>query len=135
MTRDQDIERVLDRWFTEGPTQMPDRFLADTLDRIDRAPQRRLADLRTRLPAMHPMLRFAAAAAVVLAVAGLGAAALIADGRRRRSAVALDPVSLPASLQAEWRPVGTRQHPLLSAHGQSTSMDIVIGPTTITIFE
>ena len=40
MTRDQDIERVLDQWFTEGPTQMPSRFLDDTLDRIDRAPRR-----------------------------------------------------------------------------------------------
>ena len=27
MTRDQDIERVLDQWFAEGPTQMPSRFL------------------------------------------------------------------------------------------------------------
>ena len=42
MTRDHDIERVLDRWLTEGPT-WPASFLDDTLDRIDRAPQRRLA--------------------------------------------------------------------------------------------
>ena len=38
MTRDQDIELALDQWFTEGPTQMPNRFLVDTLDRIDRLP-------------------------------------------------------------------------------------------------
>ena len=57
MTREQDIERVLDEWFVEGPTQMPSRFLDDTLDRIDRAPQRRLAGLRPRLLAMHPNLR------------------------------------------------------------------------------
>ena len=30
MTPDHDIERVLERWFTEGPTQMPDRLLEDT---------------------------------------------------------------------------------------------------------
>ena len=40
MTRDQDIERVLERWFTEGPTQMPDR-LFEYVDHIDRLPQRR----------------------------------------------------------------------------------------------
>ena len=50
MTRDHDIERVLDQWFTEGPTQMPDRFLDGTLDRIDRAPQRRLADFDRGCP-------------------------------------------------------------------------------------
>ena len=86
MTHDQDIERVLDRWFSEGPTQMPERFLVDTLDRIDRAPQPRLAGLRTRLPAMHPGLRLAAAAAVVLAVAGVGAGLADPDCRRRGSA-------------------------------------------------
>ena len=30
MTPDNDIERVLDQWFAEGPTQMPGRFLDDT---------------------------------------------------------------------------------------------------------
>jgi hypothetical protein len=43
MTRDRDIERVLDRWFAEGPTQMPYQFLDVVVDRIDRVPQRCLA--------------------------------------------------------------------------------------------
>jgi hypothetical protein len=68
MTPDQDIERVVSRWLTEGPTQMPSRFLQDTLDRIDRAPQPRLARLRTRLPAMFPAFRLAATVAIALMV-------------------------------------------------------------------
>ena len=61
MTRDQDIERVLERWFTEGPTQMPDR-LFEFVDHIDRLPQRHRARLQTRFVAMNSTLRIAAAA-------------------------------------------------------------------------
>jgi hypothetical protein len=111
MTRDQEIERVLDRWFTEGPTQMPDRFLVDTLDRIDRAPQHRLARLQSRLPAVHPYLGYAAAA-VVVAVAGLGAVAVTQPHTGSSG--------IPASLQAQW------------AAGENT---IVIGETTVTIWD
>jgi len=72
MTRDRDIERVLERWFTEGPTQMPDHLFNVVVDRIDRVPQRRLAGLKTRLLAMNSNLRLAAAAAVIVVVAGAG---------------------------------------------------------------
>ena len=30
MMRDEDIGRVLDEWFVEGPTQMPSRFFNAT---------------------------------------------------------------------------------------------------------
>jgi hypothetical protein len=133
MTRDQDIERVLDQWFIEGPTQMPSRFLDDTLDRIDRAPQHRLARLQTRLLAMHPDLRFAAAAAIVLAVAGIGVAVLTQTGGIGSPSTGSG--ALPASLQAEWHPVGTRPHMGLSGDTAASDLDIVIDPTTITVFE
>lgn len=140
MTRDQDIDRVLDRWFAEGPTQMPSRFLDDTLDRIDRAPQHRLARLRTRLPIMNPILRFAVAAAVVLGVAGFGAVALTQTGGVGNAPHA-GSGPLPASLQAEWSPAGTpRQYAFL--HGTTEGaiegqpgLDIIISQSTITIFE
>ncbi len=134
MTRDLDLDNVLDRWFSEGPTQMPERFLVDTLDRIDRAPQPRLAGLRTRLPAIHPGLRFAAAAAVVLAVAGIGAGLIIRTGGTG-GPLSAGSGTLPASLQAEWRPVG--DHPLPFMHSGTTVLgwDIVIGPTSLTIFD
>src|SRR3954447_2419751 len=73
MRRDRDIERVLDRWFVDGPTQMPDQFFDAVLDRVDRIPQRRLARLQTRLLDMHLNLRLVAAAATIIVVAGFGA--------------------------------------------------------------
>jgi hypothetical protein len=73
MTRDRDIERVLDRWFVDGPTQMPDQFFDAVLDSVDRIPQRRLARLQTRLLDMHLNLRLVAAAATIIVVAGFGA--------------------------------------------------------------
>lgn len=134
MTRDHDIERVLDHWFTEGPTQMPNRFLDDTLERIDRVPQHRLARLQTRLLSMYPNLRFAAVAAVIVAVAGLGALFLARDsgvGRLPQPA----PGVLPAPLLALWRSAGTRVVPGPGPGGVNTysSLDIVINPTSVDI--
>ena len=71
MTRDRDIERVLDKWLAEGATQMPDRLFDAVIDRIDRVPQRRLARIQTRLLAMNFNVRLAAAAAIVVAVVGI----------------------------------------------------------------
>jgi hypothetical protein len=135
MTRDQEIERVLDRWFTEGPTQMPSRFLDDTLDRIDRVPQQRLAGLRTRLPGMNPYRGFVAVAtaAVVVTVAGFGAAVLtqpggIAGTSPRGSAL------LPASVQAEWQSAGTRVVPGPGPGGvNSYALGVLIDPTSMDI--
>jgi len=76
MTRDRDIERALERWFADGPSQMPDQFFDDVLDLVDHVPQRRLARLQTRLLAMNLNLRIAAAAATIVAVSCLGALAL-----------------------------------------------------------
>jgi hypothetical protein len=132
MTRDQDIDRVLDQWFTEGPTQMPSRFLDDTLDRIDRAPQQRLAGLRTRLPAMSPYLRLAAAA-VVVAVAGFGASVLTQTGGIGRTSPQGSAL-LPASLQAQWQSVGTRVVPGPGPGGVNTyALGVLIDPTSMDI--
>jgi hypothetical protein len=75
MTRDRDIERVLDRFYAEGPSEMPDRLLLGVIDRIERVPQRRLA-FKTRFATMNATVRLAAAAAIVVAVVGVGAFAL-----------------------------------------------------------
>lgn len=75
MTRDRDIERVLDRFYAEGPSEMPDRVFLGVFDRIERVPQRRLASL-TRFATMNRNVRLALAAAIVVAVAGVGAFAL-----------------------------------------------------------
>jgi hypothetical protein len=73
MTSDRDIERILDHWLTERPTQVSDRVLDEVADRIARHPQqpawrvsRRDFHVSTYL---KPLL--AVAAVVVIAVAGL----------------------------------------------------------------
>ena len=40
MTADRDIERLLDAWFVDGPTQVPDHVFDEAVDRVDRQPQR-----------------------------------------------------------------------------------------------
>ena len=137
MTRDRDIERVLDSWFSEGPTRMPGDFLNGVVDRIERVPQRRIARLKTRLLTVHVNLRLAAAAAVIIFVAGFGTAVLSrAPGSAGlptpppSSSPATTPqLSLvPQALRSTWRSVGTR---LLSG-GQSPSwQSIIVGEAGI----
>lgn len=73
MTRNRDIERVLDRFYAEGPSEAPDRLLLGVFDRIERIPQRRLAYQTTRFAAMNSRFRLAAAAAIAIALVGVGA--------------------------------------------------------------
>ena len=77
MTRDRDIERVLDEFYAEGPSAMPDRLFLGVIDRIERVPQRRLALHVTRFATMNSNLRLAAAAAIVVALVGMGAFAFL----------------------------------------------------------
>jgi len=118
MTRDRDIERVLDRFYAEGPSEMPDRLYLGVFDRIEHVPQRRLAHL-TRFLTMKNF-QFAAAAAVVVAVAAIGAIALnrpSPNGVLPTPAPTQTPApslsTVPAALAATW--VGsTREIPGLS---------------------
>lgn len=138
MTRDHDdIERVLEHWFSEGPTQMPSRFLDDTLDRIDRAPQGRLARLRTRSFAMHPDRRVVAAAALIVLIAGIGFTVL-----GRAPAVGVSPSPSPSAesfsdppfLEGSWMSVGTRHVPYKNGNhiiDTVRRVDIVIGDVEV----
>ncbi len=116
MTREQDIERVLDQWFAEGPTQMPSRFLDDTLERIDRAPQHRLARLQTRLPTMTVTARRAAVAAVMVIAIGAGAGVVVMTrapgvGGQPTPTSSPDATATVPALQSLWEAVGDRQSP------------------------
>lgn len=123
MTRDQDIERVLERWFTEGPTQMPDR-LFEFVDHIDRLPQRRRARLMTRFVAMHSTIRLAAAAVVIMIVGVTGAIFLTRPASVGTvpsptpsavpSASAAPPAYVPAQVISKWLAIGTRTSPGLA---------------------
>lgn len=114
MTRDRDIERVLDRFYAEGPSEMPDRVFLGVFDQIERVPQRRLALQMTRFATMNRNLRFALAAAIVVAVVGIGAFAMskLPDAAApptpspsiavNPSATASSAQSVPTQLQGRW---------------------------------
>jgi hypothetical protein len=72
MTQQVDIERLLDHWFSDGPTRVPDRVLDVVADRVERQPQRRTWRLDGRPTTMSSLSRLAFAAAAVLALAVIG---------------------------------------------------------------
>ena len=91
MTRDRDIERVLEAWLRPGPTVMPDRLFDGVLERIERQPQRRLVRIHRRITNMRPTSLMLVAAAIVVAV-GAGVVLL---GRPAASSVGT-PTSAPS---------------------------------------
>jgi hypothetical protein len=72
MTSDRDIDRVLDRWFTESPANVADRVLDEVADRISRERQRPATRLPRRTIMTKPVSIAALAAAIVIAVVGWG---------------------------------------------------------------
>ena len=108
MNSRREIERVLETWFVDGPTVMPDRVFDAVFDRVERTPQRRLARLHMRLTEMTPRIRLiaAAAAAVIVAVVGYS---LIGRGPEPNigaspspSVASTTPIAVPVELQARW---------------------------------
>jgi hypothetical protein len=72
MTQHNDIERLLDHWFSEGPGQAPDRVVGIVTDRIERQSQRPAWRLHWRPFPVNAYAKFAVAAAAVLIVAVVG---------------------------------------------------------------
>jgi len=93
MNRPADIEHVLEAWFLDGPMAMPDRLYDTVLDRVERAPQRRVARLRLRFADMSPQLRLFAGAAAVVVVAGIGVGLI---GGLRGNGIGVTPTPSPA---------------------------------------
>jgi hypothetical protein len=73
MTSERDIERLLDRWFTERSTDVADRVLDEVADRIGRQPQQRAWRVLRRDTHVNSYLKplIAVAAVIVIAVAGI----------------------------------------------------------------
>ena len=74
MTTQRDIERVLNDWFKDGPTTVPDRVMDVVADRIERQPQRPAWHLHLRettTVTIIPKPYAAIAAVLVVAVVGL----------------------------------------------------------------
>jgi hypothetical protein len=70
------IDRVLEAWLHEGPTDMPDRLFDAVFDQVERVPQRRLARLQLRFTDMTSTARLIAAGAAAVLVVGVGFFAL-----------------------------------------------------------
>ena len=97
MTNERDIERLLDRWFSERPIEVADRVLEDVADRIGRQPQQpawRVSWRDTHVQSnLKPLL--AVAAVIVIAVVGF---AVLRPGSTSNVGVAASPSpSVPAA--------------------------------------
>ena len=75
MTHDRDIDRLLDLWLIDGPTQVADRVILDASKRIDHQPQRPAWRFLWRPTPMNGSLRLMAAAAAAILIAVVGFAA------------------------------------------------------------
>jgi hypothetical protein len=72
MSQHNDIDRVLDLWLAEGPTQVPDRVFDDAIARVDRQPQHSAWRTRLRIFEMTTSLRLLATAVAIIALVGVG---------------------------------------------------------------
>ena len=89
MNRQRDIERVLDAWFVDGSSRMPDRLFDAVLDEVGRMPQRRRPWSNLRVRPMSLQVRLAAAAAVIVLIGGAGLAVL--NGRPADTNIGVSP--------------------------------------------
>jgi len=69
MTQQRDVELLLDQWFSDGPSQAPDRVVDIVADRIERQSQRPAWRLQRRPFSVNAYSKIAVAAAAVLIVA------------------------------------------------------------------
>ena len=72
MTSEHDIQRVLDRWFTERPTEVSERVLEEVAGRISRQRQRPALRLPWMDVEMNPIFKVGAAVAAVVLIAVIG---------------------------------------------------------------
>jgi virginiamycin B lyase len=96
MNGDRDLDRVLERWLSEGTSEMPDRLFDAVTDRIERVPQARVARLHLRFFDMKRYQRFAAAGAAVLLIA-IGGSAVLGRLSDRNDGVSPAPSPAPAT--------------------------------------
>ena len=95
MTSERDIERILDHWFTERPTQVADRVLDEAADRIARQPQQPAWRVSWRDSHVNTYVKplLAVAAIVVVAVAGFAVLRPSSDGFGGPSATESPPLT------------------------------------------
>jgi len=71
MTREQNVDHILDSWFTDGPTHLPDRAVAAIVDQLEDVHQRGALGLPGRLsmPRIIPALGGAVVVVLIAALA------------------------------------------------------------------
>jgi hypothetical protein len=72
MTHERDIDRLLDHWFSDGPTEAPDRVMDVVADRIGHQSQRSAWRLDWRHAHMTMTFKLATTAAAVVIIAIIG---------------------------------------------------------------
>ncbi len=72
MTQQRDIERLLDDWFSDGPSAVPDRVIDIVADRLERQPQRPAWRLHWREIHVNRTFGVVATAAAVIAIVLMG---------------------------------------------------------------
>lgn len=88
MTHERDIDRLLDLWLSDGPSEVADRVILDVAARIDRQPQRPAWRFLRRPTLMNSLVRLAAA---IVAVALIGVVGFALLGRPTDFGVGIQP--------------------------------------------
>ena len=101
MTKERDIERLLDRWLSERPIEVADRVFDDVADRIGRQPQQPAWRVSWRDYHMQSNLKalLAAAAVIVIAVTGF---AVLRPGSGSNIGGAASPSAIVCRRTASW---------------------------------
>jgi hypothetical protein len=77
MTRDRDLDSILDEWFADGPARVADRVIDDALRTIDHTRQARGGLRLARYAQMNGTLRLVAVAVAALVVVAIGAGLIV----------------------------------------------------------
>jgi hypothetical protein len=94
MTNDRQIERLLDSWFTEGPTVVPDRTIDGVAARITRQTQRPAWRLQPwRFPPVNTPLKLVLIGAAL--IVALAAGSILIAGGRGQGVVTAPPTPTP----------------------------------------
>jgi hypothetical protein len=100
MNQHSDFDRVLSRWFEDGPNTMPDRIVGVVAGRIGRQPQRRAWRLHRRVQVNAPYFRLAAVLATGLILAVVGWQLLPGRGGNIGGPATPSPLATPAPTAA-----------------------------------
>jgi len=111
MSTDREATRIVRSWLEAGVTRLPDRVLDAVLDQVPATPQRRPLWRAWRFPNMTSPVRYAIAAAAVLAVALIGYQLL------PTSDVAGQPTAAPTATAPVASAAPTRQPPAFPSAG------------------